>query len=584
MRMSKMFSRTLHEAPASCETKGYAMLVRAGFIKQLGAGIFDILPLGLRSVRKIENILREEINAIGGQEVQLPVVNPADIWRKTGRFDSIGSEMTRLKDRNNRDLVLAMTHEEAMTELGLFEIDSYKKLPQLIYQIQTKWRDDPRPRAGLIRVREFTMKDSYSFDKDYEGLKKQYDAHYDAYFRIFKRMGLPCIAVASDSGMMGGKVAHEYMYLSEIGEDTIIICEKCGYTANKQVAKFDKSLAKSPADKEEAELKKVKTPETKTISDLCDLLKIKPEETAKAVFFTGIYPGEKEGEKKEKLIACMIRGDLDVEENKVLNTAKALDMRNATEDEIRKCGMEPGFASLIGAKGEFVGIMDDSLAGMKSFCTGANKKDYHYLNASADRDFKSAVVADISACKAGCKCPECGHELISSRGVEIGNIFQLGTRYSDSFGLSYQDENGEKKSVVMGSYGIGVGRSLACLAQEYSDDKGLKLPISVAPYQVQLVSLLKDNAPADEIYEQLVAAGIEVLYDDRNENAGVKFFDSELIGCPIILKFGNKGLKNGICEVSLRKSLDKHEEIPLDKLVQTVSILIRQCFEPLKAV
>ena len=579
MRMSRMFSRTLHEAPASCETIGYKMLVRAGFIKQLGAGIFDILPLGLRSIRKIENILREEINAIGGQEVQLPVVNPADIWRKTGRYDSIGSEMTRLQDRNDRDLVLAMTHEEAMTELGLFEIDSYKKLPQLVYQIQTKWRDDPRPRAGLIRVREFTMKDSYSFDKDYEGLKKQYDAHYDAYFRIFKRMGLPCIAVASDSGMMGGKVAHEYMYLSDIGEDTIIICEKCGYTANKQVAKFDKG--KVGTDAIEKNLETVSTPDTKTIDDLCALLKIKPDETAKAVFFTGIYPGDNEGEKKEKLIVCMIRGDLDVEENKVQNAARALDMRIATEDEIRKCGMEPGFASIIGAKGEFIALVDDSLEGMKNLCTGANKKDLHYLHASAPRDFTNATITDIAACKSGCKCPKCGENLISSRGVEIGNIFQLGTRYSDSFGLYYQDENGEKKSVVMGSYGIGVGRSLACLAQEYSDDKGLKLPISVAPYQVQLISLLKDNAPADKIYDELVAAGIEVLYDDRNENAGVKFFDSELIGCPIILKIGNKSLKNGVCEVSLRKSLDKQEEIPLDKLAQAVRILVSQCFEAL---
>ena len=567
--MSRMFSKTLREAPSSAETKGYGMLLRAGFIKQLANGIFDILPLGLLSIRKIENILREEMNALGGQEVELPLVNPADIWRKSGRFNSIGSEMTRLKDRNKRDLVLAMTHEEAVSDLALYEIDSYKKLPSLIYQIQTKWRDDPRPRAGLIRVREFTMKDSYSFDKDYESLEKQYKAHYDSYLKIFRRMKLPAIAIKSDSGMMGGKISHEFMYISPIGEDTIIRCKKCSYIANKQVARF---MCDVYSKEKEKPIKEVHTPETKTIEALCSLLKIDKKKTAKMVFFTGIY---KTAEDKiiEKLIAAVIRGDLDVEENKLQKAAKADDIRVASEEEIRKHGMEPGFASLVNVNDDcVVKLVDLSIVNEKNLVCGANKKDYHIQNCNYKRDFDGEI-CDIAGAKSGFKCIECGSELEAVRGVEIGNIFQLGTRYSEKFGLYFQDENGNKKPVVMGSYGIGVGRALGCLAEEYCDDKGLCLPISVSPYDVSLVNLVKNTKYADEIYDELQKNNVSVLYDDRDENAGVKFNDAELIGNPIIITVGNKSIKDMSVEVQQRANLGTKENIKISSLCSYVKEL-----------
>ncbi len=548
MRMSHMFLRTLREAPSGADSKGYEYLLRAGFISQLGTGIFSLLPFGKRSSEKIKKILREEMERIGGEEIEMPVVNPADIWKETGRYYSIDKEMARFKDRMNRDMVLAMTHEEAVTALARGIIDSYKKLPLLVYQIQTKFRDDPRPRAGLIRVREFSMKDAYSFDRDQEGLEKVYKDNYKAYFRIFSRTGLPVIVVASDSGMMGGKIAHEYMYLSPIGEDTIIICPECGYTANRQVARFKKELVKE----EMKPLEKVKTPDAKTIDDLCTFLSISKEQTCKAVFMVGTFFNEETKEEEEKLIAAFIRGDMDVEESKLSNVTRASEIRPAHEEEIREYGMVPGFASAIGAHGDFVLVVDESVAGSSNLVAGANEEGYHYLNTNYGRDFSGGIVADIASARAGYKCPVCGKELTSSKGVEVGNIFQLGTRYSDAMGATFQDEDGKEKPLVMGCYGIGVGRLLACLAEEYNDENGLSLPITVAPYQVHLVSLVKDQQIADDIYQKLIERGIEVLYDDRKESPGVKFADADLIGLPIRITIGNRGLKEGKVEVKLR--------------------------------
>ncbi|MBR1920072.1 MAG: proline--tRNA ligase [Spirochaetales bacterium] len=547
MRMSQMFSRTLREAPTGADTKGYEYLLRAGYIRQLGAGIFSLLPLGFRATQKISTIIREEMNAIGAEEIQMPVVNTADIWKETGRYYSIDKEMSRFQDRAGRDMVLAMTHEEAVTDLARGEIDSYKRLPLLVYQLQTKWRDDPRPRAGLIRVREFTMKDSYSFDKDYEGLDKVYRAHYKAYFRIYSRCGLPCVAVGADSGMMGGKISHEYMYLSPIGEDTIITCPECGYTANRQVAVFRKEYYPEA----ERPLEKVSTPDAKTIEDLCALLKIEPRQTAKAVFMVGSFINDRNGEEKDRLIVAIIRGDMDVEESKLSNAVKANSIRPAHEEEITACGIVPGFGSLIGAHGDFIAVVDDSVAKSNNLVAGANEAGYHYLNTNFGRDYK-ANVADIASAKQGYICADCGKPLNSSRGVEIGNIFQLGTRYSEAMNCYYQAEDGTRKPVIMGSYGIGVGRLLACLAEEYNDEGGLKLPISVAPYQVHLISLVKDTAIGEQIYEELTKAGLEVLYDDRKESAGVKFADADIIGIPVRLTIGNRSLKEGKVEVKIR--------------------------------
>lgn len=542
-----MFSRTLREAPSGAESKGYEYLLRAGYIRQLGAGIFSLLPLGFKSTKKIENIVREEMNRIGGQEILMPVVNPGDLWKESGRYYSIDKELARFKDRVGRDMVLAMTHEEAVTDIARGEIDSYKRLPLFVYQIQTKFRDDPRPRAGLIRVREFTMKDAYSFDRDQAGLEKIYADNYRAYFRIYDRCGLPSIAVSSDTGMMGGKVAHEYMYLSPIGEDTIIICDSCGYTANRQIAEIKKEYFKE----EEKPVEKVATPDAKTIEELANLLGIPERKTCKAVFMVGSFINDRTGEEEDKLIAAFIRGDMEVEEAKLQHAAKANSLRPAHEEEIRACGMVPGFASAIGASGDFITIVDDSAAYSNNLVAGANEEGYHLLNTNFKRDY-DGIVADIASAREGHLCPKCGKPLRASKGIEIGNIFQLGTKYSEAMNCNYQDESGAQKPVIMGCYGIGIGRLLACLAEEYNDETGLKLPITVAPYDVHLVSLVKDTEIAEGIYKELLDAGIDVLYDDRKESAGVKFADADLIGVPIRITLGNRSLKEKKIEVKLR--------------------------------
>ncbi len=569
MRMSQIFSKTLREAPAHSESAGYALMVRAGFIRQLGAGIFSLLPLGLRSVRKIEAIIREEINNLGGQEILMPLINPADIWKETGRYYSIDKEMSRFQDRTGREMVLAMTHEECITDIARFEIDSYKRLPMLAYQIQTKWRDDPRPRAGLIRVREFTMKDSYSFDRDWEGLEKQYAEHYLAYFKIFDRCALPTIAVGSDSGMMGGKIAHEYMYLSPIGEDTIISCPACGYTANRQVATFVKEYHQA----EPLPVEEKHTPGCTTIEELAEFLKIDPSQTAKALFMMGTFVDEESGEETQRLIVGLVRGDLEIEENKLQNCAKADALRPAHPDEVKAAGMEAGYGSPINVKGDFLVLVDESVAHSNNLVAGANRVDYHLLNTNYGRDYQGEVV-DIASADAGFPCPECKEPLKKDRGIEVGNIFQLGTRYSESMGCYYQDEAGVRKPVIMGSYGIGVGRLLACLAEEYNDESGLALPITSAPYQVHLVSLLKEGDEAEKIYQELTARGVEVLYDDRKESPGVKFADADLIGLPIRLTVGNRTLKEGRVEMKLRSNLAETLHIERGELANEVVKLI----------
>jgi len=499
----------------------------------------------------------------------MPLVNPADIWKETGRFYSIDREMSRFKDRAGRDMVLAMTHEEAVTDLARGEIDSYKRLPLLVYQIQTKWRDDPRPRAGLIRVREFTMKDSYSFDIDQEGLDKQYAEHYKAYFRIFSRCGLPVIVVGADSGMMGGKISHEYMYLSPIGEDTIITCPACKYTANRQVATFKKAYY----TEELKETEKVLTPDCKTIEELAAFLKIEKRQTAKAVFLMGTFINDTNGEEEEKLIVGIIRGDLEVEENKLQNTVKANSLRPAHPEEITAKNMIPGYGSAIGCTDDVLVVVDDSVAKSNNLVAGANEEGYHLLNTNFGRDYQGEV-ADIASASDGYACPECGKPLVASKGVEVGNIFQLNTRYSESMNCTYQDENGVRRPVIMGSYGIGVGRLLACLAENYSDEKGLSLPISVAPMQVHLVSLVKDVQVAETIYTALTQAGVEVLYDDRKESAGVKFADADLIGLPIRITLGNRSLKEGKVEVKLRSNLEESFSFGVDTVVEETLSLI----------
>ena len=567
MRLSHHFGSTLRESPANIDAVSHQLLLRAGFVRQLGQGLFSYLPLARRSLTKIENILRDEMNAIGGQEMTMPVAHPAEIWQATGRWHSIGPEMVRFKDRKDRDLVLAMTHEEVITDLCKTEIHSYRQLPQLVYQIQTKFRDDARPRAGLIRVREFTMKDSYSLDADEAGLDRHYRAHYQAYFNIFHRCDLPVIAVSSDVGMMGGSLAHEYMYLTTIGEDTLILCSRCGYSANRQIASF----AKPPAPAEEMKpVEKVATPGCKTIEALANWLNVPKRKTAKAVFMIAGYPGET-GE-HEDLICAIVRGDMEVNETKLANAAMAVWLRPATEEEIRATGAVPGYGSPIGLRGLQV-IVDDGISASPNLVAGANDEGYHLLNTNIVRDYQPTVIADIAAAGDGDACIQCGERLATSRGVEVGNIFKLGTRYSAAIGAMYLAADGSQKPIVMGSYGIGSGRLLACVAEEHHDDKGLVWPISVAPYDVHLISLGRPEA-ADRIYAALREARIEVLYDDRDESPGVKFNDADLIGIPIRITVSARSLAKGGVEMK-RRDQSETEIVPESSLIARLQTEIR---------
>ncbi|HKZ87462.1 MAG TPA: proline--tRNA ligase [Anaerolineae bacterium] len=582
MRLSHHFGSTLREIPAGVEALSHQLLLRAGFIRQLGQGLFSYLPLARRSLTKIENIMREEMNAIGGQELTMPVAHPAEVWQATGRWYSVGPEMARFKDRKDRDMVLAMTHEEVVADLCKTEIKSYRQLPQLIYHIQTKFRDDPRPRAGLIRVREFTMKDSYSLDLDEAGLDRQYRAHYQAYFNIFNRCGVPAITVGADVGMMGGSLAHEFMYLTPIGEDTLVLCRHCGYAANRQIARFAKPAA---APEELKALEKVPTPETKTIEALATLLGVPKSKTAKAVFM--IAGHDESGKMREEFVFAVVRGDMEVNETKLGNAlkVKADWLRPATDDEIRAVGAVPGYASPIGLKGVTV-VVDDAVPASPNLVAGANEEGYHLLNTNTPRDYAASIVADIAAAGDGDACVQCGQPLITARGVEIGNIFKLGTDFSEPVGATYLAADGTQKPIVMGSYGIGSGRLLACVAEEHHDDKGLVWPITLAPYHVHLVLLAGAEArvleTAERVYHTLLDANIEVLYDDRDESPGVKFADADLIGIPIRLTVSARSLGQGGVEMK-RRDRKELEIVAESDLIARLQAEIRSMFREVQA-
>ncbi len=571
MRMSTMFSHTLREAPSDAQTASHALLVRAGYIQQHAAGIFSALPLGLRALQKIEAIIREEMNAIDGQEIKMPVVNPASIWQETERYYTIGSEMARFEDRTERPMVLAMTHEEVVTDLVRNEVESYRQLPALVYHIQTKWRDDPRPRAGLIRVREFTMKDSYSLDIDEAGLDQQYKAHYQAYFNIFRRCGLDPIAVGSDTGMMGGSMAHEFMVLTPIGEDTLLLCGQCGYAANRQIARCQKPLA----DEEPmAPVERVETPGVTTISDLSTFLNVPASKTAKSVLMVATVSEAQED--VDRLIFAVVRGDMSVNETKLANAVRAKELRPATEAEIRAIGAEPGFASPIGVHDALI-VVDDAVVSSPNLVAGANEADAHLRNVNYGRDYEADIVCDLVAAEEGSACPACGAGMRARRGIEVGNIFKLGTRYSEAMGATFVDEEGASHPVVMGSYGIGVGRALACVAETHNDDYGLIWPITVAPYAVHLVTLgpagSRSREAAEQLYASLQEAGIEVLYDDRDRSAGVKFNDADLLGMPIRLTVARRGMKQNAVEMKLRDQKER-EMIPFDAILSEVEATI----------
>jgi prolyl-tRNA synthetase len=569
--MSTMFSHTLREAPSDAQTDSHALLVRAGYIQQHAAGIFSALPLGLRALQKIEAIIREEMDAIGGQEIKMPVVNPASIWQETERYYTIGAEMARFEDRTERPMVLAMTHEEVVTDLVRNEVESYRQLPALVYHIQTKWRDDPRPRAGLIRVREFTMKDSYSLDVDEAGLDQQYKAHYQAYFNIFRRCGLDPIAVGSDTGMMGGSMAHEFMVLTPIGEDTLLLCGQCGYAANRQIARCQKP----PADEAPmAPMERVETPGVTTISDLSTFLNVPASKTAKSVLMVATVSEAQED--VDRLVFAVVRGDMSVNETKLANAVRAKELRPATDAEIRAIGAEPGFASPIGVHDALI-VVDDAVVSSPNLVAGANEADVHLRNVNYGRDYEADIVCDLVAAEEGSACPTCGAGMRARRGIEVGNIFKLGTRYSEAMGATFVNEEGVSHPVVMGSYGIGVGRALACVAETHNDDYGLIWPITIAPYPVHLVTLgpegSRSREAAEQLYASLKEAGIEVLYDDRDQSAGVKFNDADLLGMPIRLTVARRGMKQNAVEMKLRDQKER-EMIPFDAILSEVEATI----------
>jgi len=547
MRMSQLFGSTLRAGKSAPEVVGHEFLLRGAYVRQVSAGIFAFLPLGLRVARNIESILREEMEAIGASELSMPVVLPAELWRKSGRYDSVGPELARLTDRRDRDLVLAMTHEEVVASLAAAEVQSWRQLPRLVYQLQTKFRDDPRPRAGLLRTREFTMKDAYSLDRDDAGLVAQYERVFDAYVRIYRRCGLPSLAVTADVGMMGGSAAHEFMYLTPVGEDTIVLCDGCGYAQNRQVAR---SAAPAPVTEGLQETERVETPSTTTIESLVALLGIGPERTAKVVFQVATSAADGSA----LPVVAVVRGDKTVNETKLSNAVGATDLRPMTTEEILAVGCVPGYASPIGVGDRATIVVDPIVVSSPNLVAGANEEGWHLTGVNVGRDYEADLVADITAAEDGDPCAVCGLPLRTERGVEVGNIFQLGTKYSEALGASYLDENGSEQPIVMGSYGIGVGRLLACLAEEYHDDRGLCWPVSLAPFAVHLCSIGgEDVAGVDEdVYAALRAGGIEVLFDDRGERAGVQFADADLLGMPIRLTVSPRSLEAGGVEAKLR--------------------------------
>ncbi|MBO5766668.1 MAG: proline--tRNA ligase [Lentisphaeria bacterium] len=552
MKMSKLAGRRLKELPKDAKTVSHQFLIRGGYIRPVSAGIYSLLPMGKRITDKIEKIIREEMDRIDGQEILMPVVLPAELWQESGRYEAVGAELLRFSDRNDKPMLLAMTHEECVTALIRTEINSYKQLPVMVYQLQTKYRDEARPRAGLIRTREFTMKDAYSFHTDQADLEEYYKRAHEAYERIFKRIGLDnVLSIESNSGMMGGKVSHEFMAVCECGEDTIFVSPDKKYRANREIAtaawKFEKS---APLPLEE-----VSTPGKKTIEEVAEFLGVKAENTGKAVFYQNARTGE--------LIFAMIRGDFEVNESKLANLALVPELKFADDDAILAAGAVPGYASPIGIDGKKVKVvLDRSIIESSNLVVGANAADTHYKNFNADRDLAGVefITGDIATVRAGDPCPLSGEPLEILRGIEVGNIFQLGTKYSESMNCNYLDRDGKSHPMVMGCYGIGVGRAMASVIEYSNDSYGPIWPMSIAPYQVQ-VCALDLNKPgvadaAEKLVADLEAAGIEVLYDDRGEKAGFIFSDADLIGIPLRVVISPKTLAESQVEFKKRGSRD----------------------------
>ena len=545
MRLSELFFTSLRDDPAEAEMPSHKLLLRAGYVRQLGSGIYSLLPLGFRVTKRVEQVIREEMNAIGCQELEMPVVHPAEVWKDSGRYFKIGPELVRFKDRGERDMVLAMTHEEVIALLLRDLVQSYRQLPVQLYHFQTKFRDEPRSRGGLIRVREFVMKDAYSCDRDEAGLNESYLKYYGAYERIFKRIGLDAIAVGADVGIMGGSGAHEFMVLNEFGEDTLVLCDACGYAENQQVAEVAKP---SPEAEPALPMADVETPDATTIDALATFLDVPRSRTAKAAFFvTG----------DGRFVVAIVRGDFDVNETKLTNAIKAIGgLRPAQVDEIKARGMEAGYGSPLGARDAVV-VVDELVLRSPNLVAGANRVGWHVRNVNVPRDYTPDVVAEITNAREGDACVRCGSPVQLRKGIEVGNIFKLGTDFTVAAGATYLDDDGERHPIVMGSYGIGLGRNVACVVEAHHDEKGIVWPDEVAPYAAHLVAIGAAREPAvrdtaDRLHALAGDAGREILYDDRDESPGVKFTDAELLGMPWILTVSPRSLAAGGVEVTRR--------------------------------
>lgn len=549
MRASNLYAPTLRNTPAEAEIVSHQLMYRAGMIRKVAGGMYTFLPLGWRVIRKIEQIIREEMDAAGGQEVMMPIMQPAELWEESGRWAAYGDEMMRIKDRHGRNFCLGPTHEEMITDLVRDEVRSYKQLPLLLYQIQDKFRDERRPRFGLMRSREFIMKDLYSFDKDIAGMNESYKKMYDAYTKIYTRMGLEFRPVEADNGAIGGGHSHEFTVLADAGESNIVYCSKCDYAASDEKAEL-KPIA-MPSEAAEP-LSKIATPDTNTIEAVVNLLKVPVEKTIKAVAYQT---------DTDELVLVFVRGDHEVNEVKVINQLDgALELRMADEEAIKSVGGYPGFMSPIGIKEGTRILVDVTVMNMSNAVAGANEEGYHYVNVNPKRDFtqESIVITDLRMVKEGDPCPHCGAGLNMTRGIEAGQVFTLGTKYSKAMGATFLDENGKEQPLYMGCYGIGVGRTMAAAIEQNNDEQGIVWPRAIAPYEVVVVAVNAKKADqleyAEKVYAECQKAGLDTLLDDRKERAGVKFKDCDLIGYPVRVVIGPKAIEEGQIEIKVRKT------------------------------
>ncbi|MEM9064018.1 MAG: proline--tRNA ligase [Planctomycetota bacterium] len=569
--MQHLFGKRSPDAPSGSLLPSHQLLSRGGYVRQVGQGIFTLLPLGARIARKIEAILREEMDAIGCQELLMPVAVPDSLWQKSGRLDAVGSELVRFEDRTGQGHVLNMTHEEAVVDAAAANLDSYRQLPVAVYQIQTKFRDEPRSRGGLVRVREFTMKDAYSFHRTQESLEEFYAECHAAYERIFQRLGLSrVLSIKSDVGMMGGSLAHEFMFLSEFGEDHLIICPESGYKANREIASFDIDKTVVPSDVRELET--VETPNAKTIDEVAAFLGMETTATARANALVA---------DNERMILVFCRGDLNVSIPKLRAHLDARDVRPMQEEELTNLGLVAGFMGPMGLPDGVEIIIDQVIAKSNAMVVGANEPDKHVLGYNYSRDTPDANVGDIAEAAAGLPCPISGEPLTAQNGIEIGNIFQLGTKYSESMGFVYSEENGAKVHPIMGCYGIGVGRSLACIIEEHHDEHGPLWPMDMAPFQIALCCLQAKKPAvrevADKLYEELKALGADVLIDDRKLSPGIMFADADLVSAPVRVVVSPRNLDNGELELKFRTvsdSSDRHTSLKVEGAAQQLMELV----------